>query len=54
MYLYNFKIYYIYNGKIFEKTYNKFCRYPKKTKLHKNLVQQLNEQKIIKIEIYKN
>ena len=53
MYLYNFKIWYSYNNKTYEKIYSKFCRYPKKTRLYKNLMQQLDKEKIFKLEIYK-
>ena len=54
MYLYNFEIWTKHNDKIYSKIYNKFCRYPKKTKLYKDLIKQLNEEKITRLTIYLN
>lgn len=54
MYLYNFEIWTKHDDKIYSKIYNKFCRYPKKTKLYKDLIKQLNEEKITRLTIYKN
>ena len=52
LYLYNFEIWYKYQDKTYSKIYTKFCKYPKKTRLYKNLIKQLNENKIFKIVIY--
>lgn len=54
MYLYNFEIWKKDEDKIYSKIYKKFCRYPKKTKLYKNLMQELNENKITRLTIYQN
>ena len=54
MYLYKFRLYYIYNGQEYYKTYNKFCIQPKKTKLYKNLLNLINDQnhKATKLETF--
>jgi len=47
-----FKMSYKYEGETYIKIYTKFCKYPKKTKLYKNLLYLLdNDSRVIKIEI---
>ena len=52
MKLYTFEIDYLYKGNQYKKTYTKFCKYPKKTSLYRNLMYLMNNNKIIKINIY--
>lgn len=50
-YLHTFKIYYLKNNIEQIKTFNKFCYYPKKTKLYKEIEYLLNSELIYKYEI---
>lgn len=52
MELYKFKVEYIYDGKIYDRIYTKFCKYPKKTKLYKNLMYLLEHDNKIKSFTY--
>lgn len=53
MYLYKFDVEYIYKGETHKRTYTKFCRYPKKTRLYKNLMYLLEfDNKVKKFTYY--
>ena len=56
MKLYTFEILYLYGGKEYSQTYTKFCRYPKKTKLYRNIIKALDNKSknynILKFKIY--
>jgi len=56
MKLHTFEIVYLYGGIEYSKIYTKFCRYPKKTKLYRNIITALNNKSknynILKIKIY--
>lgn len=52
MKLYTFELWYKYKGGVYSRIYTKFCRYPKKTKLYKNLIYLLdNDSKVIRLDI---
>lgn len=52
MELYTFKVQYIHDGKTYSRIYTKFCKYPKKTKLYKNLMYLLEHDNRIKSFTY--
>lgn len=52
MKLYTFELWYKYKGGVYSRIYTKFCKYPKKTKLYKNLIYLLdNDSKVIRLDI---
>ena len=53
-YLYTFKIYYLENNIKQTRVFNKFCYYPKKTKLYKEIKYLYDNQLITKYKIYTN
>jgi hypothetical protein len=50
--LHTFEITYLKDGKEFTRNYTKFCRYPKKTKLFKEIKYLLENNLIIEYKIF--
>lgn len=49
---YNFKLWYVYKETLQCLEYSKFCKYPKKTKLYRDLIYLLdNDNRTIRIDI---
>jgi hypothetical protein len=50
--LHTFEITYLKDGKEFTRNYTKFCRYPKKTKLFKEIKYLMNNNLITEYKIF--